>query len=165
MATLQERIKERRTEKGFTLLDLAIALGVKEATMQRYESGEIKNVKHETVVKLAEILNCSPQYLMGWVDVPNDLVLYNQPLTDKEQQLVASFKSLNEIGKIKAVEYVTDLADNPKYQMEVHEPEIAYIPSVLAAHHETGLPDDEDMEYIDAAIQFAGKLKREKGEL
>lgn len=65
MATLQERIKERRNEQGFTLLDLANILGVKEATVQRYESGEIKNIKHETVVKLADILNCSPQYLMG----------------------------------------------------------------------------------------------------
>ena len=45
MATLQERIKERRLASGFTLLEVAEMLGVKEATMQRYESGEIKNMK------------------------------------------------------------------------------------------------------------------------
>ena len=166
MATLQERIKERRNEKGFTLLDLADAIGVKEATMQRYESGEIKNVKHETVVKLAEILHCSPQYLMGWVDIPNDIVIHEHIEAEK-QLLLNNFDRLNESGKKKAIEYVADLADNPKYQRadRVCEPAAPYVPSVLAAHHETGLPDDEDMERINAAIDLVGKLKREKGEL
>ena len=42
MTTLNIRIKERRQELGMTLLEVATQLGVKEATMQRYESGEIK---------------------------------------------------------------------------------------------------------------------------
>lgn len=152
-----KRIKDRRKELGLNAEAVAEKIGVSPATIYRYESADILNMGIDKVELIAEALYTTPAYLMGWAD--------EQPLTDKEQQLVASFKSLNEIGKTKAVEYVTDLADNPKYQIEVREPEIAYIPSVLAAHHETGLPDDEDMEYIDAAIQFAGKLKREKGEL
>lgn len=152
-----KRIKDRRKELGLNAEAVAEKIGVSPATIYRYESADILNMGIDKVELIAEALYTTPAYLMGWAD--------EQPLTDKEQQLVASFKSLNEIGKTKAVEYVTDLADNPKYQIEVREAEIAYIPSVLAAHHETGLPDDEDMEYIDAAIQFAGKLKREKGEL
>lgn len=49
-----------------TLLEVANALGVREATAQRYESGEIKNLKHETVLEMARIFNCTPAYLMGW---------------------------------------------------------------------------------------------------
>ena len=71
MAILNERIKEMRTKRDLTLLQLAEALGVKEATVQRYESGEIKNIKHETIVAIANILNCSPVYLMGWSDDPS----------------------------------------------------------------------------------------------
>ena len=63
---LHERIKERRLSLGMTLLDVANALGVKEATVQRYESGEIKNPKHDTVLELAKIFRCTPAYLMGW---------------------------------------------------------------------------------------------------
>lgn len=63
---LYERIKERRLAMGMTLLDVANALGVKEATVQRYESGEIKNPKHQTVLELARIFHCTPSYLMGW---------------------------------------------------------------------------------------------------
>ena len=63
---LNERIKEMRTLKNMTLLEVAEILGVKEATMQRYESGEIKNIKHDTVVMMADIFGCTPCYLMGW---------------------------------------------------------------------------------------------------
>ena len=65
---LNERIKEMRTLKNMTLLEVAEILGVKEATMQRYESGEIKNIKHDTVVMMADIFGCTPCYLMGWSD-------------------------------------------------------------------------------------------------
>ena len=41
---LHERIKECRLDRGMTLLEVANALGVREATAQRYESGEIKNL-------------------------------------------------------------------------------------------------------------------------
>lgn len=68
MANIHERLKEVRLARGYTLAQLAELLGVKEATVQRYESGEIKNIKHETVSMLSDILKCSPQYLMGWTD-------------------------------------------------------------------------------------------------
>lgn len=71
MGILNERIKEMRTKRGYTLLYVAEQLGIKEATMQRYESGEIKNIKHETITKLAEVFSCSPAYLMGWEDKNN----------------------------------------------------------------------------------------------
>lgn len=63
---LHERIKKRRLECNLTLLDVAKMLGVSEATVQRYESGEIKNLKQTTVLEMAKIFNCSPSYLMGW---------------------------------------------------------------------------------------------------
>lgn len=68
MAKINERIKERRLASDMTLLEVAEKLDVKEATVQRYESGEIKNIKHDTIVALSKIFNCSPEYLMGWAD-------------------------------------------------------------------------------------------------
>ena len=61
-----ERIRSKRLEKGMTLLEVANLLGVKEATVQRYESGEIKNLKQKTIAHLAEIFDTSPAFLMGW---------------------------------------------------------------------------------------------------
>jgi repressor LexA len=70
MADLKERIKTRRHFLNKTLLEVAEEIGIKEATLQRYESGLIKNVPHDRIVDLAQALNCTPQYLMGWTDIP-----------------------------------------------------------------------------------------------
>lgn len=98
MSVLQERIKERRLALGMTLLEVAARLGVKEATMQRYESGEIKNIKHETIVKLAEIFHCSPAYLMGWeaAAVPTAAAHKedNENWTDEELTKIEEYKQL-----------------------------------------------------------------------
>lgn len=66
MAEINDRIKAIRIKNGFTLLEVAEYLGVKEATVQRYESGNIKNIKHDIICKLADLFNCNPAYLMGW---------------------------------------------------------------------------------------------------
>lgn len=63
---MAKRIKELRLKNKLTLLEVANALGVSEATAQRYESGEIKNLKYDTIVALANLFNVSPGYLMGW---------------------------------------------------------------------------------------------------
>ncbi|AWI04129.1 helix-turn-helix domain-containing protein [Clostridium drakei] len=63
---MNEKIRTRREELGFTLQQIGDYLGVSKATIQRYESGEIKNLKLESIEKLANILKVSPSYLMGW---------------------------------------------------------------------------------------------------
>ena len=59
MKSLSNRIKECRMKNGMTLLQVADLIGMKEATMQRYESGKIKNIKHETIEQLASIFDCT----------------------------------------------------------------------------------------------------------
>lgn len=63
-----QNIKKRRNEIGITLLELAESIGVREATVQRYESGSIKNIKHETIINIANALKTTPAFLMGWSD-------------------------------------------------------------------------------------------------
>ncbi len=68
METLQERLKKRRLQLGMTLAQVAEEIGVKEATVQRYESGAIQNIKYHTILKLSMTLKCSPAYLLCWTD-------------------------------------------------------------------------------------------------
>ena len=104
------RIKELRKEKNLTLLQIANRLGLSESTVQRYESGNIKNLKYETIVALAEILSCSPCYLMGWDDQrPQELI----PLD--EYRLLGNYRKLNSFGREKAQEDIEDLTQIPKY--------------------------------------------------
>lgn len=80
MSILQKRIKEQRLKQNKTLLEVAEYVGVKEATLQRYESGEIKNIPHDKITAIAECLNCSPSYLMGWSDNVKDKSTINSKL-------------------------------------------------------------------------------------
>lgn len=66
--SISNRIKLKRLTLNLTLSDVAKAIGLSEATVQRYESGHIKTIKHQTIENLAELFHCSPAYLAGWED-------------------------------------------------------------------------------------------------
>lgn len=87
MGVINDRIKKRRTDLGLTLLEVADALGVKEATAQRYESGAIKSIGHDTISKLSEILHCSPSYLMGWEDTAS---VISSTVTPSAKEIIIS---------------------------------------------------------------------------
>lgn len=105
MGILNDRIKNRRLQLGYTLLYIAEQLGVKEATAQRYESGDIKNIKHETIVSLAEILKCDPAYLMGW----QDNLFQTSSTSPIEDTLLTLFRVLNNDGQQKLIERAEEL--------------------------------------------------------
>ena len=65
-----DRIREKRKERGFTLKYIADKMGVSEATVQRWEAGNIKNMRHSRIGKLAQLLDVEPSYLIGWEDAP-----------------------------------------------------------------------------------------------
>ncbi len=71
MGSLADVLRRRRKELGLTLSQIAKKMDVAEATVQRWESGNIKSVRHEKIAKLAEILNVNPATLMGWDDLSN----------------------------------------------------------------------------------------------
>lgn len=64
--TFSKRLRESRKKQGLTLSELGNKINRTEATIQRYESGNIKNLKNDTIEQLANALNVSPAYLMGW---------------------------------------------------------------------------------------------------
>lgn len=81
-------------------------------------------------------------------------------ITKEEHLLLQDFQQLNSAGKTKAVEYVADLADNPKYQIQ-EEPD-SYEPETIAAHHETGNYSEDDLNDIEILKQKVAKMKRER---
>lgn len=67
----KDKIKFNREKLNLTLNDLAKMVGVSAPTIQRYESGEIENVRRDKIAKLAKALDVSPSYLMGWEEHSN----------------------------------------------------------------------------------------------
>lgn len=111
MGSLASILKKRRKELGLTLLQIAEAVGVTEATVQRWESGNIKSVRYEKIGALAEVLRVTPAALMGWDDTAFVLPSNVTPLPQ--------MKKIPLVGQIAcgtpilAEENITDYIDLP----------------------------------------------------
>lgn len=62
---IKDIIKPRRLELGLTLEEVGKAVGVSKTTVQRWESGNISNLRRDKIAKLAEILKLNPVSLVG----------------------------------------------------------------------------------------------------
>lgn len=73
--TMGERIKSLRRERKMTQENLGELLGIKKAAVQKYEKGTVKNIKRDTLLKLADIFDTSVEYIVSGNDIlpPNML--------------------------------------------------------------------------------------------
>jgi transcriptional regulator with XRE-family HTH domain len=62
---LGERVRQRRSALGLTQEQLSAATGLKQFHISRIESGDIKDVKGETLVRLARALRVRTDFLLG----------------------------------------------------------------------------------------------------
>lgn len=96
MENLANVLKQRRAELGLTLKQVADAVGVSEATVQRWESGKM-NIRYNKVVLLADVLHVDPAVLFGWDQL------------DKKRQ-PSSSGELSEAQRA-LIDFVSDLPD------------------------------------------------------
>ena len=66
--SIGDRIKQRRQEIGLTVDQVAEKIGKNRATVYRYESKEIEKFPIDVLSPLADALQTTPAYLMGWDD-------------------------------------------------------------------------------------------------
>lgn len=85
--SIGQRIKEARIYKQMTMEELGKIIGVRRATISRYESGEI-GVNSHKIEAIASALECSPAYLMGWTDHPGQYTVMeaaDYPKNEREE--------------------------------------------------------------------------------
>lgn len=82
-------IKQRRLDLGLTMKQVADKMGVAEATISRWESGNISNMRRDKIKLLADALFIKPEVLMGW---SNDIKADND---------ITAFENINQISRIK----------------------------------------------------------------
>lgn len=69
-----ERIKQLRKEHCMTQEQLGKIIGVQKAAIQKYEKGTVQNIKRASLIKLAEVLDTTPEYILGWENAPSNLI-------------------------------------------------------------------------------------------
>ncbi|MCL2086451.1 MAG: helix-turn-helix domain-containing protein [Oscillospiraceae bacterium] len=61
---LKDKLKNRRKELKLTLEDIGRAVGVSAATISRWESGDIENMRRDRIVLYAKVLNAPIGFIM-----------------------------------------------------------------------------------------------------
>ena len=97
MPFMRDRLKKRRLDMGLTLEEVARELDVERPTVQRYESGKIKNISTSTLERLAKSLRCSPAYLMGWSD--DVCTEVSEKLTSGEKRIINLYRDASQAGR------------------------------------------------------------------
>lgn len=106
MSEISKRIKTRREELGYSYQQLAEKTGMSKSTLQRYETGGIKNVPLSKVGILARALNTSPSYLLDWEDDMDsddaeflrNIYPHLKPLEELPDDMTEALPILNRVG-------------------------------------------------------------------
>ncbi len=95
-------------EKGITAYKVAKDTGIPQGQMNKWKNGK-GTPTAENLVKIADYLDCSTDFLLGRASVP-----LNEP--EDEHRLVQAYRKLTEDGK-KAILTTAELyATSPQYQ-------------------------------------------------
>lgn len=95
-----QRIKERRKALKMSADEMGAKLGKDRSTIYRYENGDIENLPLDILEPIAEVLQTTPQYLMGWEEVQQK----NSSLADitirlrTDNEFLSLVEGLNELS-------------------------------------------------------------------
>lgn len=98
--SLADKVRTRREELGLNQTELANKMGYKSrVSINKIEKG--REVSQKIIVRLAEALDVTPAYLMGWEDSPEEQAEYEASILMDEEimSLVYSYRALNDEQK------------------------------------------------------------------
>lgn len=117
-----KRIQGRRLELNLSYQALADRTGLSKSTLQRYETGDIMNIPLSKIDILAQGLQTSPLYLLGWED---------KVIEPEEMEIIEAYRAqpqLHEaVGKVLGIynedeEYIKFLKEREKYIKSIAQP-------------------------------------------
>lgn len=97
---MADRIKCLRTEHQLTQEELGKIVGLHKAAINKYEKGNVENMKRSVIAKMSEAFNVSPSYLLAF--------------TDDRTPVRTKVDLLNRKGYEKLINYLDDLLENPQ---------------------------------------------------
>lgn len=99
MKDIMLRIKSRRESLDLSFQQLADLTGMSKSTLQRYETGGIKNIPLDKLEVLAKALQTSPEWILGW----------NRKMDDWDKAVYKFFPDF-----IPGKNYISDVASENK---------------------------------------------------
>ena len=109
--SIGERIRIKRIEKDMTQEELAVKVGyTSKSTINKIELG-VNDIPLSKVREFARALDTTEAYLMGWEEESSS----SFELSSDEQKLLLMFRSLNALGKTRALQDLEDLTQLERY--------------------------------------------------
>ena len=90
-----QNIEHYRKLSGQTLKQVADKVGLTEATMQKYEKGQIKRVDVELCQKIADALETTPDNRKGWLNNADKESKHKERIEQRSNKFDASFDGLS----------------------------------------------------------------------
>lgn len=150
--TIGERLKQSREKMGMSQVDLATKLNISKQSLYKYENDIITNIPSDKIEEAASILNVSPSYIMGWIELDNrfseketkeknrnKLAQNIQTFNDDLKRLNDNYENLSDINKKKVINY----SDNLLAIQRMEEEQSHLIPE--AAHDRTDIDVTPDL--------------------
>lgn len=97
--TIQERLKDLRTERHLKLEELAAVTGISKSALGSYENDELKEISHKNLVELAKFYGVSTDYLLCLTENRNHpgMELTELHLSDSMVELLKSGRINNRL--------------------------------------------------------------------
>ena len=105
-------IKNRRLELQLTMKEVAEKVGVSEATVSRWESGDIENMRRDKIAALAKALQITPAVLMGWDELPSYPNVH--PVASRKLPMLGSVPCGEPVFMSEEYEFQVDTTDEIK---------------------------------------------------
>lgn len=97
--SIGKKLYARRKELSLTQKQIADYVGVTEATVSRWESGEIDNMRRDKIANLARVLKVSPLLIMGLTEEETQSDSKNFVSDTDETRLLDGYRELNDDDK------------------------------------------------------------------
>jgi len=107
---IMERLKQLRERKNMTQVRLAIELGLSQETISGYEIGKAVPPA-DMLVKLADTLDASVDYILGRTDDIQLKKLSKSDLNNQELELLSIFQNLPESKRERVIGFLIGLGE------------------------------------------------------
>ena len=113
-----EKLKTLRIEKNLSQVDLAKMINLSKNTINAYEKKRAE-ASIETLVKLADIFECSIDYLVGREDDFGVISSSESSLNGEEERLLSLFRQLPNTRKKTILDTMSDMVSARKLSEDV----------------------------------------------
>lgn len=145
MSEIHERLLKAIQESGLSYGELYKITGIGKSVLQRYATGKTPKIPLPRLEQLAQALNVSAAWLMGWTDEPTDYGVSPEKAEAEDRRdpcktrLLTAYGRLNGRGREMVADYAEMLADSAKYGVPApaHPVDLSMFVGTRAAATET----------------------------